>query len=82
MFHFPELCGLLFVACRLQMRIARQTGDVAVKVPNACQSWLSVTESTIAGTTTTRIQNDAVRRLSLSIHTVLGTFYYHTTPFI
>ena len=40
---------------------AGQTRDVAVRAPNVSPSWLSVTASTTARTTTTRIQNDAVR---------------------
>ena len=50
------------------MRSARQTGDVAVKVPNVSQCWLSVTASTTARTTTTRIQTAAVR-IYHNIHT-------------
>ena len=40
---------------------AGQTSDVAARAPNVSQSWLSVTASTTARTTTTRIQNAAVR---------------------
>ena len=46
------------------MRIARQIDDVAAKAPSVSLSWLSVTASTTAITTTTRIQNDEVRCLS------------------
>ena len=65
-----ECWGHYLLHRRLQMRSARQTGDVAVKVPNVSQCWLSVTASTTARTTTTRIQNAAVRRLSCGMHTV------------
>ena len=45
----------------LQTMSAHRTGDVAAKAPSVSLCWLSVTASTTARTTTTRIQNAAVR---------------------